>query len=168
LWQHFLFTIVCFHPCVQNLDASYVGVASCVLLAMKFFSNLNKGLIMSMDWIEYAKSWKGCDKKVAMVLPNLVEHNLSYLTFNEKQVLISFDSWHRFENCLTLLDLIIIPSFIYVKVHFASSLVVFTSYIGKKQRCFDLKIVELKLFVIKVDCVYSMEIYIKHMCMFYT
>jgi hypothetical protein len=65
-----------------------------------------------------------------MILPNLVEHNLSYLTFNEKQVLISFDSWHRFENCLTLLDLIIIPSFVYVKAHFASSLVVSPSYVG--------------------------------------
>jgi hypothetical protein len=80
--------------------------------------------------------------------------------------LVSFNSWHRFENYLTLLDLIIIPSFVYVKVHFASSLVVSPSYVGKKQRCFDLKIVELKLFVIKVDCVYLMEIYRKHMCMF--
>jgi len=44
---------------------------------------------------------------------------------------------------------------------FASSLVVFPSYVGKKQRCFHLKIVKFKLFAIKVDCVYSMEIYKK-------
>jgi hypothetical protein len=45
---------------------------------------------MSMDWIKYVKSWKGCDKKVAMILPNLVQHGFSYLAFNEKQVINIF------------------------------------------------------------------------------